>query len=142
MAGRIGCGRGYPHTVTYVSVNIGVTAELELTVTDADTAIALRSGEVAVLATPRVVALCEEASIAALAGQLAEKETSVGTRIEMAHLSPVMVGSRVRACATLEKVDGRRLLFNVTVTDRSGLVAAGRLTRVVVETRQFMEKAR
>ena len=123
-------------------VNIGVTAELELTVTDADTAIALRSGEVAVLATPRVVALCEEASIAALAGQLAEKETSVGTRIEMAHLSPVMVGSRVRACATLEKVDGRRLLFNVTVTDRSGLVAAGRLTRVVVETRQFMEKAR
>jgi len=125
-----------------VPLNIGVTAELELTVTDADTAISLRSGEVAVLATPRVVALCEEASITALAGQLGEKETSVGTRIELAHLSPVMVGSRARACATLEKVDGRRLLFNVTVTDRSGLVAAGRLTRVVVETRQFMEKAR
>jgi predicted thioesterase len=125
-----------------VPVNIGVTAELELTVTDADTAIALRSGEVAVLATPRVVALCEEASIAALAGQLGEEETSVGTRIEMAHLAPVMVGSRVRACATLEKMEGRRLLFNVTVTDRSGLVAAGRLTRVVVATRQFMEKAR
>jgi predicted thioesterase len=142
MAGRIGCGRGYPHTVTYVPGNVGVTAELELTVTDADTAIALRSGEVAVLATPRVVALCEEASIAALAGQLGEKETSVGTRIELAHLAPVMVGSRVRACATLEKMEGRRLVFNVTVSDRSGLVAAGRLTRVVVETRQFMEKAR
>ena len=123
-------------------LNIGVTAELELTVTDADTAISLRSGEVVVLATPRVVALCEEASITALAGQLGEKETSVGTRIELAHLSPVMVGSRVRACATLEKMEGRRLLFNVTVTDRSGLVAAGRLTRVVVETQQFMEKAR
>ena len=123
-------------------LNIGVTAELELTVTVADTAISLRSGEVAVLATPRVVALCEEASITALAGQLGEKETSVGTRIELAHLSPVMVGSRVRACATLEKMEGRRLLFNVTVTDCSGLVAAGRLTRVVVETQQFMEKAR
>jgi predicted thioesterase len=125
-----------------VPVKIGVTAEVELTVTEGDTAIALRSGEVAVLGTPRVVALCEEASIAALAGQLAEKETSVGTRIELAHLAPVLAGSRVRACATLEKMEGRRLVFNVTVTDRSGLVAAGRLTRVVVDTEQFMEKAR
>lgn len=86
--------------------------------------------------------MCEEASIAALAGQLGDKETSVGTRIELAHLAPVLVGSRVRACATLEKMEGRRLVFNVTVTDRSGLVAAGRLTRVVVDTEQFMEKAR
>jgi fluoroacetyl-CoA thioesterase len=125
-----------------VPVKIGVTAEVELTVTDADTALALRSGEVNVLATPRVVGLCEEASIAALAGQLGDQETSVGTRIEMAHLAPVLVGSRVRACATLEKMEGRRLVFNVTVSDRSGLVAAGRLTRVVVETEQFMDKAR
>jgi predicted thioesterase len=125
-----------------VPVKTGVTAEVELTVTDADTALALRSGEVTVLATPRVVGLCEEASIAALAGQLGDKETSVGTRIELAHLAPVLVGSRVRACATLEKMEGRRLVFNVTVTDRSGLVAAGRLTRVVVDTEQFMEKAR
>ena len=142
MAGRIGCGRGYPHTVSYVPAKIGVTAEVELSVTQADTATAQRSGEVAVLATPRIVGLCEEASIAALAGQLSANETSVGTRIELAHLAPVLVGSRVRACATLEKTEGRRLVFNVTVTDRSGLVAAGRLTRVVVDTDQFMEKAR
>jgi fluoroacetyl-CoA thioesterase len=125
-----------------VPVKIGVSAEVELTVTKADTARALRSGEVAVLATPRVVGLCEEAAIAALAGELGAKETSVGTRIELAHLAPILVGTRVRACATLERTEGRRLVFSVTVTDRSGLVAAGKLTRVVVDTDQFMEKAR
>ena len=53
-----------------------------MTVTDADTALAWRSGSVPVLASPRVIALCEEASIAALAGALGEGETSVGMRVQ------------------------------------------------------------
>src|SRR4051812_38684672 len=95
----------------------GLSAEIVHLVEDADTAIALRSGEVPVLATPRVVALCEEASVAALRDSLADGETSVGARVEITHLAPTKVGSKVRADATLEKVEGRRLVFTVSVSD-------------------------
>jgi predicted thioesterase len=128
--------------VGFVPVNTGVSAVVDLTVTKADTAVALRSGDVPVLATPRVVGLCEEATVVALAGRLSPGETTVGTRIELTHLAPIKVGSTVRAVATLEKTEGRRLVFSVTVTDRAGLVAAGKITRVVVPTDQFLDKAR
>jgi fluoroacetyl-CoA thioesterase len=125
-----------------VTVEAGLCAEVELTVTDRDTAVAMRSGDVPVLATPRVVALCEQASCAALVGQLEPGETSVGTRVELSHLAPIAVGSTVRATAILEKSEGRRLIFNVTVTDASGLVAAGKITRVVVNEAEFLAKLR
>lgn len=94
------------------------------------------------LATPRLVALCEEACCAAVAGGLAEGSTSVGVRVQFDHLAPVRVGSSVDAEATLEKVEGRRLTFTVSATDAAGLVGAGRMTRVVVEADAFLAKAR
>lgn len=113
-----------------------------MTVSDADTAIALRSGSVPVLATPRVIALCEEATVAALAGALRDGETSVAMRVQLDHLQPTAVGGAVTAHATLEKVEGRRLTFTVNAHDERGLIAAGRVTRVVVETLRFLDKAR
>jgi fluoroacetyl-CoA thioesterase len=121
-------------------VEPGLTAEIELTVGDDDTAVALRSGDVAVLGTPRVVALCEEAAVAALVNRLKPGETSVGMRVQLDHLTPSAVGSRIRAEATLERVEGRRLTFTVSVTDARGLVAAGKITRVVVVRERFLEK--
>ena len=123
-------------------VEPGLSAEVELTVADGDTAVALRSGEVPVLGTPRVVALCEEAAVAALGSALADGETSVGHSIQLDHVAPTKVGGRVRAEATLMKVEGRRLTFNVSVTDSCGLVAAGKLARVVVTTERFLDRAR
>lgn len=114
----------------------------KLVVTDDDTAIALRSGEVAVLGTPRLIALAEEASMVAVSDQLPAGQTSVGMRVQIDHLAPISVGSSVAAEATLEKVEGRRLTFTVSVTDHCGLVAAGKVTRVVVETERFLDKAR
>jgi fluoroacetyl-CoA thioesterase len=111
-------------------------------VTHDDTAIALRSGEVAVLGTPRVIALAEEAAMVAVADQLPAGQTTVGMRVQIDHLAPTNVGSSVAAEATLEKVEGRRLTFTVSVTDQCGLVAAGKVTRVVVETERFLDKAR
>jgi len=124
-----------------VSVEPGLTAEVELVVGEADTAVALRSGEVPVLGTPRVVALCEEASVAALVGQLEPGATTVGHTVQLDHVAPTRVGTAVRAEATLLKVNGRRLTFSVAVTDARGLVAAGKVTRVIVDADRFMEKA-
>ena len=123
-------------------VESGVHGEAELVVGDADTAIAACSGDVPVLATPRVIALCEEAACAAVADRLGPTETSVGLRIELTHIAPTRVGSRVHAEATLERTEGRRLLFTVSVSDGCGLVAAGKMTRAVVERASFLEKAR
>ena len=106
-----------------------------------DTAIAIRSGEVPVLGTPRVVGMCEEATVLALAGRLAPGETSVGHTVQLDHVAPTRVGTTVRAEATLLKVNGRKLTFSVSVTDARGLVAAGKITRVIVDTERFMEKA-
>ncbi len=125
-----------------MALNTGLCAQAELEVTEADTALAVGSGDVPVLATPRLVALCEQAACDALRPQLAPGQTSVGFRVEITHLVPVLVGSRVVAAAAFERVDGKRIVFSVTVSDKCGLVAAGKVVRVLVDTNAFMEKAR
>lgn len=125
-----------------MALTTGLHAQAELDVTEDDTALAVGSGDVPVLATPRLVALCERAACDALRPQLAPGQTSVGFRVEITHLVPVRVGSRVVAAATFERTDGKRIVFNVTVTDKCGLVAAGKVVRVLVDEGAFMEKAR
>lgn len=120
----------------------GLTGQVKLTVGANDTAIALGSGEVAVLGTPRVVALCEEASVGALAGRLGAGTTTVGMRVQLDHMAPSMVGTVVVADASLERVEGRRLTFHVSVSDERGLLAVGKVTRVIVDIDAFMDKAR
>jgi fluoroacetyl-CoA thioesterase len=119
----------------------GLSASADLVVAADDTALALHTGDVPVLATPRVVRLAEEASVRAIEGTLTGDTTSVGYRVQLDHLAPTPVGGKVRAEATLEAIEGRRLTFRVSVSDGHGLVAAGRITRVIVERERFMEKA-
>ena len=120
----------------------GLNGHASLQVGEADTALAVRSGNVAVLATPRLIALCEEATCQALHNALPEGWTSVGVRVQFDHLAPIGIGTMVSAEATLEKVEGRRLTFTVSATDSVGLVGAGRVTRVVVEIDTFLNKTR
>lgn len=120
----------------------GLVGHCELVVTDADTAVAFGSGDVPVLSTPRIAALCEQAAVQALDGLLAPGETTVGMRIQLDHLAPTAVGETVRADAKLEKVEGRRVVFSVAVNDARGLVAAGKIARVIVERERFLDKCR
>jgi predicted thioesterase len=119
----------------------GLSATADIVVSEEDTAVAQSTGDVPVLSTPRVVRLAEEASVRAIEGTLGEGMTSVGYRVQLDHLAPIAVGGKVRAEATLEMIEGRRLTFRVSVTDGHGLVAAGRITRVIVERARFLEKA-
>jgi fluoroacetyl-CoA thioesterase len=123
-----------------VSVATGVRGEAKLVVTEADTAVALGSGTVPVLGTPRLVALCEEACCRAIAADLPTGLTSVGINVRVDHLQPSPVGAEVIAEAVLAKVDGRRLTFTVSASDERGLVAAGKMVRVVVDVERFMTK--
>lgn len=122
-----------------IDLEPGRGATATMTVTEADTAIALRSGDVPVLGSPRVVALAEEAAVAAVAGSLPEDRTSVGVTVELEHNAPSRIGEQVTAEATLEVVDGRKLQFAISVRNASGVEVANlRHRRVVVARDSFL----
>lgn len=122
-----------------MSARAGLRGTARMTVTDDDTAEALGSGDVAVLATPRLVALIEEAAVAALDEALEAGTTSVGVAVDVEHLAASPVGAVVSAEATLREVDGRRLHFDVRAADEDGTeVARGRHVRAVVDRERFL----
>jgi predicted thioesterase len=115
---------------------------MEFEVTQADTAVAVGSGDLPVLGTPRLLAWCEAATCAELA--LAEHETSVGTRVALEHLAASPVGARVVVTARLAHRDGRLVRFEVMAVDADTEVVLGRgeVTRVIVDRERFMARAR
>lgn len=125
-----------------MALTLGMAASVTRCVETSDTAVAFRSGDVPVIATPRVVALAEEATVLAVADALPAEKTTVGYQVQMTHLAPSPIGSNVRADVVLEGIEGRRLVFRVSVSDGRGLVAAGYVTRVVVERERFLERVR
>jgi fluoroacetyl-CoA thioesterase len=121
-------------------VDVGLSGSVVHVVSQQDTAVALGSGDVPVLGTPRVVALVEAACVAALAGRLSEGRTSVGTRVEVDHLQASAVGARVVATAVLDVVEGARLEFRVTVSEGEREVVRGRVVRAVVDRARFLDR--
>lgn len=120
-----------------------MNATLTFTVTDDDTAIAVGSGSLPVLGTPRLLAWCEAATCAAIEPSLPAGATSVGTRIELEHLSASAVGQQVEVTASAAYVDGRLHRFTVAarnLVDGAGgkIVATGEVTRVVVDAERFL----
>jgi len=124
-----------------VDLQPGSAASIERVVGECDTSAAAGTSNVPVLATPSIILFAEQAIWAALDGRLEPGTSAVEHRVEISHLAPTPVGAKVKAEAVLEAVEGRRLVFRVSVSDDRGLVAAGRFTRVIVDTRRFMEKA-
>ncbi|MFW5899265.1 MAG: thioesterase family protein [Jiangellaceae bacterium] len=117
----------------------GQQAERPRVVETGDTATALGSGDVPVLATPRLLAWLEAATVMVVDGRLDEGSTSVGTRVELEHLAPSPVGKHVAVRAELAAVDGRRLEFDIEARHDDGtVVARGRLARMVVDRSRFI----
>jgi fluoroacetyl-CoA thioesterase len=124
-----------------MAVEVGLQASVHLVVSDADTARAVGSGDVPVLATPRLLALAEAATVAAVSGHLEAGQTSVGTRIQLEHLRASAVGATVTVRAQLAHVDGRLLRFEVAAEDSGGqAVGHGQVTRVVVDRDRFLAR--
>jgi predicted thioesterase len=122
-----------------MKLRTGLAARADLVVGQQDTAISLGSGDVPVLGTPRVLALAEEATVAAIDGALPAGRTSVGTRAELRHQAPTPVGRRVTADAILVGVDGRKLVFDVTVRDGEEVLATAVVERIVVDRDKFLK---
>ena len=126
---------------TGVALQAGLTFGFDREVTDAHTALARGSGEVEVLATPQVLAWCEEATVAAISGELPQGEAAVGMRVRMDHVRPTPIGANVTVHAELIKVEGRRLTFEVEASDSRGEIASGQVIRIVVDHDRVMKNA-
>jgi fluoroacetyl-CoA thioesterase len=115
---------------------------VRFTVTAEDTAVAVGSGGLEVLGTPRLLAWCEAATCAEIEPALGDGETSVGTRVQLEHLAGSPVGAEVEVTATTAYVDGRLHRFTVSAqhTTDGKVVAAGEVTRVVVDAGRFMAR--
>jgi len=123
------------------SLHTGLTAEREHAVEPTDTARALGSGSLDVLATPRLLAWMESATCAAVDVALGEGQTSVGTRVAIEHARASAVGAAVTVAVELVHVDGRLLRFQVQASHADGVVVGhGEVTRVVVDVDRFLAR--
>ena len=120
----------------------GLSAESQFPVTEALTAQAVGSGTLEVLATPVMLAHMEKAAWTAVAPALPRESGTVGTRLDVRHLSPTPMGMTVTCRAELEEVDGRRLFFRVTAYDGKGIIGEGTHERVIIHSVNFLDKAR
>jgi predicted thioesterase len=118
----------------------GLVGEIEITVEPPDTADAFGNRGVHVLATPRLVALLEDAAITAVQAHLEPGIGTVGTHLDLRHLAATPVGMRLRARAVLRAVDGRRLAYDVEAHDDVEKVAEGTHERFQVHQGRFLDK--
>ena len=118
----------------------GLIAELEHTVTDADTASKWGSGLVPVFSTPAMVGLMESAAVSALTGHLSPGQTTVGARIDVRHLAATPVGMQVRLRAELTAVEGRKLVFKLQAWDEVELIGEADHERFVVDQARFLAR--
>ena len=121
-------------------LDVGLKYESRMTVGAENTALVLGSGDMEVLATPAMVALMENAAMMAVADCLPEGSTTVGIEISTSHLKASAVGAVVVAEATLEEIDGRRLVFSLKAWDEAGVIGEGKHTRFIVDRERFLSK--
>ena len=98
------------------------------------------SGDLAVLATPAMCALMENAAMMAVAPHLEEGQTTVGTALNIEHSRATKVGEIINATAVLTAVNGRELQFNIAARDEVGVIGEGTHTRFIVNREKFMAK--
>jgi len=118
----------------------GAAGEVRWVADERHSAMAWGSGAVPVFATPSLVGLVEAAAMRAIDGLIGPGDTTVGTRIDIAHLAATPIGQEVRAEARLVRVEGRRLLFEVEAWDARGKIGEGRHERVIVSRERFLAK--
>lgn len=119
----------------------GITGQGETVVTRENTAKTVGSGELDVFATPAMIALMEETAYKSVAGELDAGMGSVGTLMNVKHVSATPLGRKVTCQTELREVDGRRLVFQVEAKDEAGLIGEGVHERFIVENEKFQKKA-
>lgn len=122
-------------------LEIGLKGYSETTVSKENTALARKSGTLSVFATPAMVELIEEAAFKSVADELDEGCASVGTALNIKHLSATPAGMKVSCRTQLVEIDGRRLVFAAEVEDEAGKIGEGMHERFIIQSEKFQQKA-
>ena len=123
-----------------MEITVGSKGEVYTLVEPEDTALSVGSGNLRVYATPCMAALMEGAACEALDGLLSEEQTTVGTELNISHLSATPVGMEVKATATVTAVEGKTISFALEAYDEAGKVGEGTHKRVIVNSQRFLDK--
>jgi predicted thioesterase len=123
-----------------LSLEPGLNAEVEMTVSEAETAVRLGSGTIAVYATPALVALMENAAVRALEGHLPPGQTTVGGCIDVRHMAATPVGMHVHAQAELTEIHGSKLSFHIQAWDEVEKIGEADHIRFIVDEISFRER--
>ena len=118
----------------------GIKNRTEMTVTKELCANAWGSGGLQVYATPAMIALMENTAWASVEPCMEEGRSTVGTNLDVSHLSASPVGARITCESELVEVDGRRLVFKVMASDDAGLIGEGLHERFIINTEKFMAR--
>lgn len=121
-------------------MEIGAKFKVTIKVEEKDTAMAHGSGTLAVLATPRMIALMEESAYKCIDKYLEEGQSSVGTYLDVKHLAATPVGMDVYAESEVIEIDGRKVVFSVKAYDEKGLIGEGKHERFIVYSEKFVAK--
>jgi len=122
-------------------MKIGLSHTSIVTVTEANTALTIGSGDMDIFATPALAALMENAAMKAVAESLPEGNTTVGAKLDINHLKPSAIGETISATALLAEVDGKKLTFTLKAENSHGLIIGeGIHIRYIVEKEKFLSK--
>ena len=124
-----------------VELRPGLQGRAEAIVDTTNVAAVMGSGDLDVFATPAMIALMEQAAWTAVAPGLAEGESTVGTKLNISHVSATPVGLKVWAESEVTVVDGKRLEFKVAAYDEKGLIGEGTHERFIITEERFLGKA-
>ena len=124
-----------------MEITVGMKGEVATLAEREDTAKEVGSGSLLVYATPCMVALMEGAACEAIEEALSDSQTTVGTELNIQHISATPVGLEVRAEAEVIAVEGKVITFSVKAFDEAGEIGKGTHKRVIVNTQKFLEKA-
>mgnify|MGYP004593639065 FL=1 len=118
----------------------GIKGEVKEIVSEKNSAAAMKSGELNVYATPSMIALMEQAAYKSVAGELEEGMGTVGTLMNVSHISATPLGMEVTAKTELTEIDRKRLVFHVEAFDERGKIGEGTHERFIIDNRKFQEK--
>ncbi len=123
-----------------MEIQLGMQGEVTTLAEREDTALEVGSGDLLVYATPCMAALMEGAACEAIAASLPEGQTTVGTLLNIEHITATPVGMEVRAQATVTAVEGKVITFDVQAFDEAGQIGRGIHKRVIVNSQKFLDK--
>jgi fluoroacetyl-CoA thioesterase len=125
-----------------MDMQIGKLCQVSARVEESMLASAVGSGDVAVYATPSMIALMERAALQCVSEYLQDGETTVGAQMDVSHISAVPAGEEITATAEIIKSQGRKVLFKVFCEDANGIIGKGTHLRLVVNRERFEQRAR